>query len=106
GSDLDKASQAQLARGKRMVELLKQGQYKPIKVEHQIISIYAGANGHLDDIPVVDILRCETELIEFFTTRKADLVKKIADEGKLSDDVVTGLNEGIKEFKQGFKATA
>ena len=104
GSDLDKASQAQLARGKRMVELLKQGQYKPIKVEHQIIAIYAGSNGYLDDVPVEQILRCEAELVEFFTARKADTVKKIADEGKLSDEIVSALNEGIEEFKKGFKA--
>jgi F-type H+-transporting ATPase subunit alpha len=104
GSDLDKASQAQLARGKRMVELLKQGQYKPIKVEHQIISIYAGSNGYLDDVPVEQILRCEAEMIEFFTARKADTVKKIADEGKLSDEIVSALNEGLEEFKKGFKA--
>jgi F-type H+-transporting ATPase subunit alpha len=106
GSDLDKASQAQLARGQRMVELLKQDQYKPMPVEDQVVSIYAGTNGYLDDVPVERIRRCEAEMLEFFQARKGDLLKKIKSEGKMTDEIAASLDEAIKEFKQGFKAEA
>ncbi len=106
GSDLDKASQDQLARGKRMVELLKQGQYKPMSVETQVVSIYAGSNGLLDDVRVEDILRFESELLEYMAASKADLLKKIVKEGKLTDEITSGLDASIAEFKKGFKAGA
>src|SRR5213078_3589422 len=75
GSDLDKASQAQLARGARMVELLKQPQYQPQPVEDQVISIWTGANGYLDDVPVEDVRRFERELLEYMRTRKPEVGK-------------------------------
>ncbi|OIO05215.1 MAG: F0F1 ATP synthase subunit alpha [Elusimicrobia bacterium CG1_02_63_36] len=104
GSDLDKTSQAQLARGQRMVELLKQDQYKPMAVEEQIVSIFAGTNGFLDDVPVDAIRRCESEMIEFCKSRKADLLKKIVEEGQMTDAIAGSLSDALREFKQGFKA--
>src|SRR3954463_8221510 len=95
GSDLDKASQAQLARGARMVELLKQPQYRPVPVEEQVISLWAGANGYLDDVPVEDVRRFESELLEFMRTRKEEVGKAIVEGGAITDDVETQLKEAI-----------
>ncbi len=103
GSDLDRASQAQLARGARMVELLKQPQYRPFPVEDQVISIWTGANGYLDDIPIEDARRFEEELLEFMRTRKQEVGKSIVEGGALSDEVVEQLKSAVEEFKQGFR---
>ncbi len=104
GSDLDKATMAQLERGKRMVELLKQGQYVPMAVEEQIISIYAATQGFMDDVAVENIQRFETELQAFFAERKDDLKKELADKLVLDDDLKGKLNSAIEEFKKGFTA--
>jgi F-type H+/Na+-transporting ATPase subunit alpha len=103
GSDLDKASQAQLARGARMVELLKQPQYRPFPVEDQVISIWAGANGYLDDIPVEDVRRFEEELLEYMRTRRPEVGKAIVEGGALSDEVAAQLKEAIEEFVELFR---
>src|SRR6266540_4177924 len=103
GSELDRASQAQLARGARMVELLKQPQYRPFPVEDQVISIWTGANGYLDDIPIEDARRFEEELLEFMRTRKQEVGKSIVEGGALSDEVVEQLKSAVEEFKQGFR---
>ncbi len=105
GSDLDKASQAQLARGARMVELLKQPQYRPFSVEDQVISIWTGGNGYLDDIPVEDVRRFEEELLEFMRTRKPEVGKAIVEGGTLSDEVAGQIKAAVEEFAQGFRSS-
>jgi len=101
-SDLDKATQAQLARGQRMVELLKQGQYNPISVEDQVISIFSGVRGHLDDIEVTKIGVFEDALIEFVHAKHPDIVQAIANEKAISPDTEKKLNEAIAAFKKTF----
>jgi F-type H+-transporting ATPase subunit alpha len=103
GSELDKSSQAQLTRGQRMVELLKQPQYLPVSVEDQVISIYAGTQGYLDDISVADVKRFETGLLEFVHSRNPELPQEIVDTGNLSDDSWKKLALAIEEYKRGFQ---
>jgi F-type H+-transporting ATPase subunit alpha len=105
GSELDKSSQRQLERGARLVELLKQPQYSPVSVEDQVISIYAGTNGYLDDIPVGDVKRFQRELLEFIHSRNPDVPKGILESGALSEDAATALKGAIEEFKRGFVPT-
>jgi F-type H+-transporting ATPase subunit alpha len=102
GSDLDKASKAQLERGAVLVELLKQGQYSPFPVEHQVASIWAGTNGHLDEVPVSDIRRFESEFLDFIGRSHSNVFDAITQTGKLGDDVVSELETAIKEFKEQF----
>jgi F-type H+-transporting ATPase subunit alpha len=104
GSDLDKASQQALARGKRMVELLKQPQYQPMPVELQVVAIYAGINGHIDDVPVEAVQKFEAELYAFFKAKQADVLKAIVEKGKLDDEINGKIDAAIKEFKEGFTA--
>ena len=104
GSDLDKASQQQIARGQRVVEILKQPQYQPLPVELQVASIFAVTNAKLDDIPVVDVRRFESELHEFLRSRSAALLAKLAKE-KLTDDLRAELSAAIDEFRAGFTAS-
>jgi F-type H+-transporting ATPase subunit alpha len=104
GSDLDKASQAQLNRGQRLVELLKQDQFSPLPVEKQVISIYAGVNGYLDDIPVNDVRRFEAELLSFVENIHADLLHSIREKKELSNEIKQKLDAVIQEFKQRFGA--
>ena len=101
GSELDKASQAQIDRGRRTVEILKQGQYQPVPVGEQVLAIWATGNGYLDDLPVEDAKRFELELREYFTTRHADTLEAIAG-GDFSDSVTATLTEGTEAFKAGF----
>ena len=100
GSELDRVSQAQLDRGYRLVELLKQGLNSPMPVEHQIISLYAGTRGYLDPIPVGDVQRFESELIEYFSSRHADLVESIRTTGAIAD--TAAFEAGIKDFAERF----
>ena len=100
GSELDRVSQAQLDRGYRLVELLKQGLNSPMPVEHQIISLYAGTRGYLDPIPVGDVQRFESELIEYFSSRHADLVESIRTTGAIAD--AAAFEAGIKDFAERF----
>jgi F-type H+-transporting ATPase subunit alpha len=104
-SDLDKASQQQLARGERLVELLKQGQYSPLSMEEQVISIYAGTRGHIDSIAVADIQRYQTELLEFMRSRKKSILDTIRTTGKLDEDTEKQLEAALKEFAVAFGAT-
>ena len=91
GSELDAVSKAQLERGERLVELLKQGLHAPMAVEDQVVSIFAGTNGYLDDIPSSDVGRFETELLDYMRTRKADLMATIRDKGSLPEgDALAG----------------
>jgi F-type H+-transporting ATPase subunit alpha len=100
GSELDKATQMQLARGVRMVELLKQGQYKPMPVADQVLSIYAGVNGYLDDVPVDKVQQFEGDLLHYVQQHHSDLKKEIASIGKIDDKVAARLKEMIVTFKQ------
>tara|TARA_R110002096_G_scaffold42143_3_gene113555 strand:+ start:34312 stop:35832 length:1521 start_codon:yes stop_codon:yes gene_type:complete len=99
-SDLDKASQMQLARGQRMVELLKQGQYAPMSMEEQVVSIYAGLNGYIDDIPVSVVGRYQEEVLEYFQGPKKAILDAIRSTGKLEDEA--GLNAALEEFAKSF----
>ncbi|MCW2613359.1 MAG: synthase subcomplex alpha subunit, partial [Frankiales bacterium] len=102
GSDLDKASKAQLERGARLVELLKQGQYSPFPVAHQVLSIWAGTNGHLDDVPVQDVRRFEGELIDHVTRSQPEIFAAIEQTGKLGDDTVGQMEKAVADFKRQF----
>ena len=99
-SDLDKASQMQLARGQRMVELLKQGQYAPMSMEEQVVSIYAGLNGFIDDLPVSAVGRYQVEVLEYFQGPKKAILDAIRSTGKLEDE--DGLSAALKEFGKSF----
>jgi F-type H+-transporting ATPase subunit alpha len=100
GSELDKATQMQLARGVRMVELLKQGQYKPMPVADQVLSIYAGVNGYLDDVPVDKVQQFEADLLHHVHQHHPELKKDIASIGKIDDKVAGRLKEILATFKQ------
>ena len=104
GSDLDAATQGQLHRGERLVELLKQPQYKPLSVVQQIISIFAGVRGLVDDIPVADIQKFESGLINFIDDKHQSLIEKIAAAKKLDDDSEAELQAAIEEFKGLFQS--
>ncbi len=105
GSDLDKATQDQLNRGAHMTELLKQGRYNPIPVEQQVVSIYAGNEGYLDDLPVSEVVRFRTELLDYMSASKKDVLNSIVTEKKLTDEIKAELNAAIEAFKQQFTAT-
>ncbi|WP_282946396.1 F0F1 ATP synthase subunit alpha [Cellulomonas endometrii] len=100
-SDLDAASRAQLTRGARLMELLKQPQYSPFPVEDQVVSIWAGTKGKLDDVPIEDVRRFETELLDHLR-RNSDVLTSIADTGKLGDDLEAKLAEAVDEFRSNF----
>ena len=103
-SDLDAATQKQLNRGARLVELLKQPQYAPLPVEQQVVAIYAGTNGYFDDIAVADVRRAEDELHRFMTTRFGSLLGAIKTKKNLDDELKGQLNAALKEFVQTFTA--
>ncbi len=100
-SDLDAASKAQLTRGARLMELLKQGQYSPYPVEDQVASIWAGTKGKLDDVPLEDVRRFEAELIDHLR-RNTDVLTTIATTGKLESDTEDALSAGVDAFREGF----
>jgi F-type H+-transporting ATPase subunit alpha len=101
-SDLDKATQQQLNRGARLVELLKQPQYNPLPVEQQVVAVYAGTNGLFDTIPVPDIRRAEEELHRFMTSRFGTLLGAIREKKTLDDATKEQLNAALKEFTAQF----
>jgi F-type H+-transporting ATPase subunit alpha len=100
GSELDKTAVAQLGRGERMVELLKQGEHVPMAVEKQVIVLFAGTAGHLDDIPVANILKFEENFIKYIETNKPEILKEIKDKKEISDDLKKTLVEIIDKFKK------
>jgi len=104
GSDLDKATQAQLTRGERMVELLKQDQYVPMTVEHQVISIFTGSGGYLDDLPVEAVRKFEREFLAFVDKQYAEIPHNIRTNKEISKADEQRLNEAAKAFKATFKA--
>jgi F-type H+-transporting ATPase subunit alpha len=103
GSELDATSLAQLERGRRVVEVLKQPQFSPVPVEEQVIVIYAVTEGHMDDIPISDVRRFEDGLREFFRTRQPGLLTEIRDTGKLPGEAI--VEAGIAEFKETFEGS-
>jgi F-type H+-transporting ATPase subunit alpha len=105
GSDLDKASQAQLNRGRRLIEILKQGQYSPVPVEKQVLIIFAGTQGYLDDVPVEDVRRFEAELYKWVEANKPDLLTSIREKRELNDQIKGNVVGALKEFKQQFKTS-
>jgi F-type H+-transporting ATPase subunit alpha len=105
GSDLDKASQQQLARGARMVELLKQPASSPFPIGQEIVSIWAGTNGKLDDVEVGDVRRFEAELLEYVGLHKPELFNILAEAKSLEDDMVSALEQVVDEFKAQFQPT-
>src|SRR6266568_971467 len=104
-SDLDAASRAQLDRGARLVELLKQPQYSPLPVERQVVSVWAGTSGYLDDVPVEDISRFEDEFLDYLRRDKSGILDAIRETGELSDDTITALKDAIEEFRRGFETS-
>jgi F-type H+-transporting ATPase subunit alpha len=106
GSDLDKASQDQLNRGKRWVELLKQGQYSPVPVEKQVCILFAGGNGYLDDVAVTDVRRFESEFSHYLDNNQADVLTAIRDEKQISDDTKAKLKAALTEFKGRFQGSS
>ncbi len=105
-SDLDAASRAQLDRGARLVELLKQPQYSPFPVEQQVASIWAGTEGYLDDVPVEDVGRFEEGFLDLLRRSRPGVLDAIRETGELSDDTVAALKDAIDEFKRGFETSS
>ncbi len=104
GSELDKATQAQLASGERLTEVLKQEQFVPLPVEKQVIIIWAGTNGYLDDVAVADVQRFERELFAFLDTNYAALLKKLVDKKKIDDEIEGELKAALEAFGERFTA--
>lgn len=106
GSDLDTATQNQLRRGDRLVELLKQPQYEPQPVEKEIVSIFCGTNGYLDDLDTSEVGRCEAEFFSYVERNHPDILTEIVDTGALSDELIESLHAAAKSFKEIFKPSA
>jgi F-type H+/Na+-transporting ATPase subunit alpha len=104
-SDLDAASRAQLDRGARLVELLKQPQYSPFPVEEEVVSIWAGTTGQLDDVPIEDVRRFETEFLDYLRREQPGILAAIKETNDLSDDTVTALKDVIDRFRRTFEVT-
>ncbi|CVK20012.1 ATP synthase subunit alpha [Sporomusa paucivorans] len=102
GSDLDKATKAQLDRGQRMMEILKQPQYIPMAVEEQVMVIFTGINGYLDDVPIEDVTKFEQDLLKFMRSNYAEVAKTIRDKKNLDSETEAALKKAIKEFKDTF----
>ena len=102
GSELDKATQAQLGRGRRLTELLKQDQFQPLSVEKQVLGIFAGTNGYVDDIPVEDVRRFEKELYSFVETNDGGILKKLADTKAIDDGLRAEIKKAIDDFRKNF----
>ncbi len=105
-SDLDAASRAQLDRGSRLVELLKQPQYDPFPVEDQVVSIWAGSNGYLDDVPLEDVSRFEHDFLENLKRSHEGILTAIRETKALSEDTVTALKDAIEEFRKSFETSS
>jgi F-type H+-transporting ATPase subunit alpha len=105
-SDLDAASRAQLDRGARLVELLKQPQYDPYPVENQVVSIWAGTNGYLDEVPVEDVARFERDFLDFLKRSHEGILTTIRETLNLTEDTITALKDAITEFRKGFETSS
>jgi len=104
GSDLDKATQAQLARGVRLVEILKQGQYSPVPVEEQVVSIFIGTSGFLDSIPVSQVRKFEAEFLQSLRDKNPEILKSIAEKKDITDEVAKQLKDLAATYVEVFKA--
>jgi F-type H+-transporting ATPase subunit alpha len=102
-SDLDAASRAQLDRGARLVELLKQPQYSPYPVEHQVVSVWIGTTGQIDDVPIEDVRRFESGLLDYIAREQPGIFDTISETGELSDDTITALKDAVDQFRRGFE---
>ncbi|MED7926953.1 F0F1 ATP synthase subunit alpha [Nonomuraea sp. LP-02] len=105
-SDLDAASRAQLERGQRLVELLKQPQYSPFPVERQVVSVWAGTTGELDEVPTEDVRRFESEFLDYLQSSHKGVFDTIRETKDMGDDTVTTLKDAITEFKKGFTTSS
>jgi F-type H+-transporting ATPase subunit alpha len=105
GSDLDKSTLAQLTRGARLVEILKQGQYAAIPVEKQVAIIYAGTNGYIDEIPLEHVARFEKEFLETMELKHKDILTKIAETKDLDDETESKLKKALEDFTNSFKVS-
>lgn len=101
-SELDKTTQAQLGRGQRMIELLKQGQYEPMSVDDQVAVIFAGINGYLDDIPVQEIKKFEKEFVVFLKEKRPQVLIRVAKEKTIGEELEKEMHEAAKDFKESF----
>ncbi|MFV2068202.1 MAG: F0F1 ATP synthase subunit alpha, partial [Pirellulales bacterium] len=106
GTDLDAATQSRLDRGYRMVELLKQGQYKPLEVVDQILVIYAGSRGYLDKVPTGDVSQWEQQFLEFVRQRRPDVLEQLRETSDLTQEAETQIREAIKAFAEQYAAAA
>ena len=104
-SDLDAVSKAQLERGSRLVELLKQGQFSPMAVQDQVVAIWLGTRGHLDSVPVADVTRFESEFIEHLKASRAGIFNDIKETLKLTEGTEEQLVAAVADFKKGFATT-
>jgi F-type H+-transporting ATPase subunit alpha len=104
-SDLDAVSRAQLDRGARLTELLKQPQYSPFPVERQVVSIWVGTNGYLDDVPLEDVGRFESDFLDYVQRNQPGIYQAIRETQQLSDDTAAALKEAVEEFRQTFETT-
>jgi F-type H+-transporting ATPase subunit alpha len=104
GSDLDAATQAQLNRGARLVEILKQPQYQPLPIEKQVLIVYAGTNGFLDQVPTEEVGAYETELYRLFDARHSSILKTLAEKKQIDDALKAEINAALKDFGQQFAA--
>ncbi len=102
GSDLDKTTKAQLDRGARIMEVLKQAQYNPNPVEEQVVTFYSVTNGYIDSVAIEDVKRFEKEMLEYFRTSKANILKEILDKKQIDDSLKEKLNNAINGFKEMF----
>ena len=106
GSDLDKSTQKTLAKGARLVELLKQNQYTPMPVERMVVGIYYGTNGYMDNIPVPDIKRFEKEILEYIEVKHKDIYDSIKKEKAINDATTEKIKAAAEEFLKVFKKSA
>ena len=105
GSDLDKATQSQLARGHRLTEILKQPQYRPMDVEKQVLVIWSATNGYVDDLPIDQVRRFETELLRFVENSHPGLLRDIREKKALSDEIINDLKQVLSDFKETWSET-
>jgi len=106
GSDLDKATQAQLALGERLTEILKQPQYQPMDVEKQIIAIWAANRGYADDVPVLDVRKFESEMIRFIENSDPGVLQKMRERKSIDDEIEKNLTTSLKDFKESWNQRA
>ena len=100
GSDLDKTTQAQLARGQRLTEILKQPQYQPMDVEKQVLIIWSATNGFTDDVAIEDLRKFETDLLSFIENSHPGVLQKLRDKKAVTDEVQKDLEQSLKDFKE------